>query len=108
MKTFKDLIFKKHYLAIEGIDIMQHAKEAVLKFDNKWAISVCCGSVSFCPGVMIDHSERGDDPFAYYPEYDRYFEGMIISPDGHYEVFRGQEEDVEDWLRAIQEGHFPD
>ena len=43
MKTFDDLVFEKHPIAIDTIPDYKDAKQAVLNFDNGYGVSVLLG-----------------------------------------------------------------
>lgn len=61
MKTFKDLEFKKHQLAIDAekfgpscqdlAERFKDAKHAVVEFDNGWGLSVIFGKCFYSNGV---------------------------------------------------------
>jgi hypothetical protein len=50
MKTFKDLIFKPHSIAIEGLMGYQGAKQSVVNFANDYGVSVLFGECFYSNG----------------------------------------------------------
>ena len=51
MKTFDDLVFEKHPIAIDTIPDYKDAKQAVLNFDNGYGVSVLLGKCFYSNGV---------------------------------------------------------
>lgn len=51
MKTFDDLVFDKHPIAIDTIPDYKDAKQAVLNFDNGYGVSVLLGKCFYSNGV---------------------------------------------------------
>ncbi len=61
MKTFQDLEFKKHHLAIEAekfppsckdlAERFKEAKHSVIEFDNGWGLSVILGKCFYSNGI---------------------------------------------------------
>lgn len=63
MKTFADLIFKRHPNALDGSAVFADAKQATLQFDNGYGVSVISGEAFYtrpgCPYEMaIRHGEE--------------------------------------------------
>jgi len=51
MKTFKDLIFKKHPIALSGLEMHKDAKQAEMYFDNEYGVSVIIGKHFYSNGI---------------------------------------------------------
>lgn len=51
MKTFEDLVFQRHPIAIDSLPDYKDAKQAVLEFDNGYGISVLIGRCFYSNGI---------------------------------------------------------
>lgn len=51
MKTFQDLVFEKHSIAINSLPDYKDAKQAVLNFGNGYGVSVLLGKCFYSNGV---------------------------------------------------------
>lgn len=51
MKTFDDLEFQRHPIAIDSLSDYKNAKQAVLDFENGYGISVIIGSCFYSNGI---------------------------------------------------------
>ena len=51
MKTFQDLVFERHTVAIDTLPDYKDAKQAVLDFDNGYGISVIIGRCFYSNGI---------------------------------------------------------
>lgn len=51
MKTFQDLVFERHHIAIDTLPDYKDAKQAVLDFDNGYGISVLLGNCFYSNGI---------------------------------------------------------
>lgn len=51
MKTFQDLVFERHPIAIDSLPDYKDAKQAVLVFDNGYGVSVLIGRCFYSNGI---------------------------------------------------------
>ena len=53
MKTFQDLVFERHHIAIDTLPDYKDAKQAVLDFDNGYGISVIIGRCFYSVLILM-------------------------------------------------------
>lgn len=66
MKTFQDLVFERHPIAIDSLPDYKDAKQAVLVFDNGYGVSVLIGRCFYSNGIdTYEVAVMKDDSICY-------------------------------------------